>query len=143
MSATRPQHSVHCATIVDGVPELSLTAEILDGELVLRCRACGELHHPEVKRPLPSTSPGYSEADPRNEGIPGSDDPVNHPSHYTFGKYEVVDVIYDWQPPYPLDNVIKYVARAGKKGGSEKELEDLKKAQFYLNYYIAQKEAGE
>ncbi len=85
----------------------------------------------------------YAANDPRSQGTPGSGDEVNHPSHYTFGKYEVVDVIYDWQPPYPLDNVIKYVARCGKKGGPEKALQDLKKAQFYLNYYIAQKEKAQ
>ncbi len=82
----------------------------------------------------------YYDDDPRSQGEVGSGEEINHPSHYTFGKYEVVDVIYDWQPPYPLDNVIKYVARAGKKGGPEKMLVDLKKAQFYLNYYITQKE---
>lgn len=82
----------------------------------------------------------YDADDPRSQGNPGSGEVVNHPSHYTFGKYEVVDVLMDWQLAYPLDNVVKYVARAGKKGGTEKELEDLKKAQFYLNYYIAQKE---
>ena len=82
----------------------------------------------------------YDETDPRSQGTPGDGDAVNHPSHYTFGKYEVVDVLLDWNLRYPLGNVIKYVARAGKKGGPEKMLEDLKKAQFYLNYYIAQKE---
>lgn len=61
---------------------------------------------------------------------------VKHPSHYTFGKYEVIDVLHDWQLPYPLDNVVKYAARAGKKG-EDKELEDLEKARFYLNYRIA------
>jgi hypothetical protein len=85
----------------------------------------------------------YAEEDPRNEGTPGSDDPVNHPNHYTFGKYEVVDVLHDWQLPYPLDNVVKYSARAGKKGGPDKEIQDLKKAQFYLNYRIARLEEGE
>lgn len=63
---------------------------------------------------------------------------VVHPSHYTFGKYEVIDVLNDWQLPYPLDNVVKYSARAGKKGEDlQKEIEDLEKARFYLNYRIA------
>lgn len=65
-------------------------------------------------------------------------DPVNNPSHYTFGKYEVIDVLFDWQLEYPLDNVVKYVARSGKKDES-KELEDLEKARFYLDYLIGQK----
>jgi hypothetical protein len=102
------------------------------------CPPCGLPIHKGLC--IPDIPRQYDVVDPRSKGTPGSGDAVNHPSHYTFGKYEVVDVIFDWQPPYPLDNVIKYVARAGKKGGPEKELEDLKKAQFYLNYYIAQKE---
>ena len=116
-----------------------------DAEMSIECRFCGnKVHdqncpnHPDF--PHPSDNRDYSGGDPRTQGTPGSGEVINHPSHYTFGKYEVVDVIFDWQPPYPLDNVIKYVARAGKKGGPEKELEDLKKAQFYLNYYITQKE---
>lgn len=82
----------------------------------------------------------YSGNDPRTQGKAGSGDVVHHPSHYTFGKYEVVDVLHDWQLAYPLDNVVKYVARAGKKGGPDKEIEDLKKAQFYLAYRIDQLE---
>lgn len=62
-------------------------------------------------------------------------DPVNHPKHYTFGKIEVIDVLEDWQLPYHLGCVVKYVARAGKKDPTKK-LEDLKKAQWYLNRYI-------
>lgn len=52
-------------------------------------------------------------------------DAVNHPSHYTRGKIEVIDFIEDQQLPYHLGNVIKYVARAGYKGN---KLEDLKKS---------------
>lgn len=51
-------------------------------------------------------------------------DAVNHPSHYTRGKIEVIDFIEDQQLPYHLGNVIKYIARAGYKGD---KLEDLKK----------------
>ena len=67
-----------------------------------------------------------------------STDPVNHPKHYTFGKIEVIDVLEDWQLPYHLACVVKYVARAGKKDPS-KEMEDLKKAQWYLNRWIEQR----
>ena len=38
-----------------------------------------------------------------------------------------------------LFNVVKYVSRAGKKVGSD-PLEDLKKAQFYINREIAIRE---
>lgn len=60
-------------------------------------------------------------------------DAVNHPSHYTRGKIEVIDFIEDQQLPYHLGNVIKYIARAGHKGD---KLEDLKKARWYLDRYI-------
>lgn len=60
-------------------------------------------------------------------------DMVNHPPHYTFGKYEVLDVIEDWGLNYNRSCVIKYIARAGKK---QNELEDLKKARFYLDREI-------
>ena len=67
-------------------------------------------------------------------------DMVNHPPHYTFGKYEVLDVIEDWNLGYNRSCVIKYLARAGKK---QDELEDLKKARFYLDREIARLEEKE
>ena len=62
-------------------------------------------------------------------------DNVNHPSHYTDGKIEVIDFIEDKKLNYHRGNVVKYVLRAGKKDPS-KEIEDLKKAQWYLNREI-------
>lgn len=61
------------------------------------------------------------------------EDVINHPSHYTRGKIEVIDFIEDQQLPYHLGNVIKYIARAGHKGD---KLEDLQKARWYLDRYI-------
>lgn len=69
------------------------------------------------------------------------DDPVNHPTHYTSGKIEVCDFILDQQLTYLRGQVIKYVARAGKKDPA-KELEDLKKAAWYLNREIERIENG-
>lgn len=65
--------------------------------------------------------------------LPKQEDVINHPSHYTRGKIEVIDFIEDQQLPYHLGNVIKYIARAGYKGD---KLEDLKKARWYLDRYI-------
>ena len=64
-------------------------------------------------------------------------DPVNHPSHYTDGKIEVIDFINDKKMNFNRGNVIKYVARAGKKASKalddkKKEIQDLEKAKFYL-----------
>jgi len=65
---------------------------------------------------------------------------INHPLHYSFGdsnQYEVVKVCEAWdldKDAY-LFNVVKYVARSGKKN-PDKEIEDLKKAMFYLDRKI-------
>lgn len=58
---------------------------------------------------------------------------VDHPKHYNAGRIEVIDAIEDWKLSFHLGNVVKYVARAEHKG---KPLEDLKKAQWYLNRAI-------
>lgn len=67
-------------------------------------------------------------------------DPVNHPPHYTLGGVEVIDAIEAWQLGYHLGNVVKYVARAGRKGD---RLEDLRKAAWYLAREIARSEGAE
>lgn len=62
------------------------------------------------------------------------EDVVNHPFHYTFGKFEVIDVAMDWFPDDSLLwQVLKYIARCKHKG---KEKQDLKKAEFYLKKRI-------
>ena len=66
---------------------------------------------------------------------PVENDNINHPSHYTDGNIEVMDFIEDKQLNFTRGNVIKYVSRAGKKDPN-KELEDLRKAMWYLNREI-------
>lgn len=64
---------------------------------------------------------------------------VNNPAHYGGAEnvYEVIKVCEAWElhKDAYLFNVVKYVARAGKKD-PKKEIEDLKKAVFYLNRKI-------
>jgi hypothetical protein len=64
-------------------------------------------------------------------------DPVNHPAHFTGGGVECIDAIEaaDYGPGFNRGNAIKYLWRAGKKDPA-KELEDLQKAQWYLNREI-------
>ena len=65
-------------------------------------------------------------------------DPVDNPSHYTEGRiYEPVKVIEDWELDYHLGNALKYVSRAGRKGGNDSLIEDLGKAIFYLERRIS------
>lgn len=61
-------------------------------------------------------------------------DAVNHPAHYTQGGIEVIDAIEAWGLGFNLGNVVKYVARSAHKG---RELEDLRKAAWYLARAIA------
>lgn len=59
-------------------------------------------------------------------------DIINNPKHYTQGKIEVIDFILDQKLNYVEGNIIKYVCRYKYKNG----LEDLKKAQWYINKLI-------
>lgn len=63
------------------------------------------------------------------------DDPVNHPSHYTYGSIEVMDYIEDKGFNFALGNAVKYISRAGRKD-ADKTIQDLKKANWYLNREI-------
>ena len=62
---------------------------------------------------------------------------VNHPAHYggENNPYEAIKVIEAWDLGFHLGNTVKYIARAGHKGS---ELEDLRKAAWYLERKIAQ-----
>lgn len=63
-------------------------------------------------------------------------DSVNHPSHYTSGKIEVIDFIEDQKLGFHLANALKYICRAGKKD-PERTREDLEKAVWYIQRFIA------
>lgn len=68
-------------------------------------------------------------------------DNVKHPSHYVEGrKFEPKDVIRDWGLNFNLGNAVKYLARAGRKADT---VEDLKKAQQYIQFEIDAIEAEE
>ena len=110
----------------------------------LTCEGCGAtfVHKKEKAQGrwpkyCPECLPKYSKVP---KVTPKKEDVINHPSHYTRGKIEVIDFIEDQQLPYHLGNVIKYIARAGYKGD---KLEDLKKARWYLDRYINEVIANE
>jgi hypothetical protein len=61
---------------------------------------------------------------------------VNHPSHYGGDTvYEAIKVIEAWSLGFHLGNTVKYISRAGKKDPG-KEVEDMKKALWYLQRHI-------
>lgn len=61
------------------------------------------------------------------------EDQVNHPRHYTIHPSGIETIELTEHMNFCLGNVIKYVMRAPYKG---KQLEDLKKASWYLNREI-------
>lgn len=87
----------------------------------------------------------------RNTAIPGTEEYANqeflwqssngsnveHPAHYNHGKYECIEVMVEnfgkeAVKHFCLLNAFKYVWRSDYKNG----IEDVKKAMFYLDYYL-------
>lgn len=67
-------------------------------------------------------------------------EPINHPEHYG-GKdnpYEAIKIIEAHNLGFHLGNAVKYILRAGKKDPT-KEIEDLKKAIWYLERKLENK----
>jgi hypothetical protein len=64
---------------------------------------------------------------------------INHPTHYggADNPYEAIKVIEAHDLGFHLGNAIKYILRAGKKGDA---IEDLKKAQWYLEREILKRQ---
>ena len=62
---------------------------------------------------------------------------VNHPPHYggANNQYEAIKVIEGWGLDFCLGNAVKYILRAGKK---DDIVQDLKKAQWYIQHKIYQ-----
>ena len=71
---------------------------------------------------------------------------VNHPAHYNAGEIEVIDAIAEWGflKGFCLGNTIKYIARHEvKHRRTAKRHEDLRKAKWYLDFYLRWIEEGE
>ena len=70
-------------------------------------------------------------------------DMINNPTHYNTSEIECIDAIEamlgDDFPAYLQGNITKYIWRFKHKNG----VEDLKKAQWYLNKLITQYEMGD
>ena len=86
-------------------------------------------------------TPSYAEGQLANAEKP-KEDMVNHPSHYTQGEIECIEVIKyindklhtEGYKGYCLGNFIKYIWRCNFKNGWE----DIDKAIFYLNELLAE-----
>ncbi len=64
-------------------------------------------------------------------------DMVNRPPHYNRGGIEVIDIIEAFDLGYLDGNAVKYILRHKFKDCS---LQDLKKAQWYVNRLVANAE---
>lgn len=109
------------------------TKEKAQGRWPKYCPECLPKYSKVPKKKEVAVEPVAQTIEEQTVELPKNEDVINHPSHYTRGKIEVIDFIEDQQLPYHLGNVIKYIARAGHKGD---KLEDLKKARWYLDRYI-------
>lgn len=102
--------------------------QVLDYTHAIGCKHAGKVdisqceQYDEVSKPVSKDSQVF--------------DPVNRPAHYCFTEdpaYEPIKVIEAWELGYCLGCCVKYIARAGRKSLL---IEDLKKAQWYLNREI-------
>ena len=62
---------------------------------------------------------------------------VEHPNYYggSDNPYEAIKVINAWGLGFSLGSAVKYICRAGSKD-SNKHIEDLEKAAFYIKLEI-------
>src|SRR5579864_6699129 len=68
---------------------------------------------------------------------------VNHPAHYGGDTtYEAIKVIEAWELGFSLGNCVKYICRAGRKNSTD-ELDDLRKALWYLQRHVSNVEKRE
>lgn len=77
------------------------------------------------------------DADIKPKSVSENTDDINHPNRYAKGKYECIDVMQEifgveFVKAFCKGNAFKYLWRESDKGG----INDIKKAQFYINKYI-------
>jgi len=95
------------------------------------------LHYvPPMQNPPAGVSASKAGPDNTNTVLVVAESPdVVSPAHYT-ADVEPIDAIEAWNLGFRLANVVKYVARAGKKAGVDAK-DDLLKARAYLSREIA------
>jgi hypothetical protein len=93
-----------------------------------------ESNLPSTTAPNAQKSLALFSGSPKKEKLIMTYDNVNHPSHYKTGGIETIDFIEAKSLSYNLGNVVKYITRADYKGN---KIEDLKKAQWYLNREVS------
>ena len=72
--------------------------------------------------------------------VNSKEDMVNHPKHYTSNPFGIETIEITKHYNFCVGNALKYILRAGLKWNA---IEDLKKAVWYLNQEIRDREAKE
>lgn len=129
------------------VEKLAVTANIVDTinstisgyghDYVIIADRINELESKIEKLSPVEPTPIYYDNELKYFTIPGCvkgeiHDSVNHPLHYTDGKYETIEFIEEYGMLTHIGNAIKYTSRAGKKD-EDAYVEDLKKGLWYLH----------
>ena len=91
----------------------------------------------EIISEQPAVKPSVNPLNILENETSNGTDAVNHPSHYSNGKYECIEVMHSIFGAEKVKafcelNAFKYMWRSNKKNGTE----DLKKARFYTDYLI-------
>lgn len=132
---TQPKKNLptHVDINATGLPSVALCEQIDHVSVLLLGNLCGECSAEEMtaidRALLCSLGIDAKQDEPKREAV--ENDVVNHPSHYTDGKIEVIEFIEDKKLSFHLGNAVKYISRAGKKDPTKKE-EDLRKAAWYI-----------
>lgn len=102
------------------------------------CTPAQTCMHDQMYGPLPRDFfvKGQAVDKPTEAFFKPSSIPAEHQSYYggADNPYEAIKVIEAWELGFHLGNVLKYLARAGKK--TPDVLEDLRKARWYLEREI-------
>ena len=107
-----------------------------------RCATCKYERESVIDEPCVSCCKESNyEPKEEKESVFNEDDlTINKPPHYLINRIQPIEYIEAQHFNFNLGNVIKYISRAPFKGS---ELEDLKKARWYLDREIQKKENDE
>lgn len=120
--------------VTGGVPYAARCGHTADipGDMCAACVA-------DEKRRLIDPSTGATSTPEKTKGPTPPKEAITNASRY--GGWAVDEFIAEMGLGFRLGNVVKYISRAGKKAG-QTELDDLRKAQVYLQRHITRLEEG-
>ncbi len=119
-----------------------MNSDYFDGMQMCHKKKQVRLHITAVKKHVsPIEFEGIYDSKEKDSENPLQEVQVNHPEYYSSGGIEAIDFIEAHGLNFNRGNVIKYITRAGRKGGEE-ELTALEKAKWYLDREIERVKKG-